>query len=452
MNIIIVGCGKVGASLAERLSAENHNLVLVDLNQQKVEELSNRFDAMGVVGNGASFNIQQEAGVESADLFIAVTGADELNLLCCLMAKKSGHCQTIARVRNPVYAEQMHLLRDDLRLSMAVNPEFALAGEIARVLIFPSAAKMEVFAKGRVELAEVLLTEKSAIVGIPLSGLYKKYQIKMLICAVQRGAKVYIPDGNFVLEAGDKIHIAASHKEIEKFFRLTNSMRSQAKNVMICGGGRVAYYLARQLLAIGMHVKIVEQNEARCLELSELLPKATIIHGNATQHELLEEEEIEKADAFVALTGMDEENIIMSMYAKMRGVSKIVTKVNDEGLENMVEQLGMESVVSAKNVTANLITGYVRAMKNSMGSANVETVYKLVGGKIEALGFVIREKTRYTGIPLKDLTLKENHLVACIVRKNQIIIPGGNDTLEAGDNVIVVSMAQGLEDLKDILR
>ena len=221
---------------------------------------------------------------------------------------------------------------------------------------------------------------------------------------------------------------------------------------MICGGGRVAYYLARQLLAIGMHVKIVEQNEARCLELSELLPKATIIHGNATQHELLEEEEIEKADAFVALTGMDEENIIMSMYAKMRGVSKIVTKVNDEGLENMVEQLGMESVVSAKNVTANLITGYVRAMKNSMGSANVETVYKLVGGKIEALGFVIREKTRYTGIPLKDLTLKENHLLACIVRKNQIIIPGGNDTLEAGDNVIVVSMAQGLEDLKDILR
>ncbi len=452
MDIVIIGDGKVGHKLATQLSGENYNVTLIDQCEKKLADTVNEMDVSCVPGDGGNAEVQKRAGVPGADLVIACTSTDEMNLFCCLLARRLGAKQTIARVRNPVYAEQMHLLRDDLRLSMAVNPEFALAGEIARVLIFPSAAKMEVFAKGRVELAEVLLTEKSAIVGIPLSGLYKKYQIKMLICAVQRGAKVYIPDGNFVLEAGDKIHIAASHKEIEKFFRLTNSMRSQAKNVMICGGGRVAYYLARQLLAIGMHVKIVEQNEARCLELSELLPKATIIHGNATQHELLEEEEIEKADAFVALTGMDEENIIMSMYAKMRGVSKIVTKVNDEGLENMVEQLGMESVVSAKNVTANLITGYVRAMKNSMGSANVETVYKLVGGKIEALGFVIREKTRYTGIPLKDLTLKENHLVACIVRKNQIIIPGGNDTLEAGDNVIVVSMAQGLEDLKDILR
>ena len=427
MDIVIIG--KVGHKLATQLSGENYNVTLIDQCEKKLADTVNEMDVSCVPGDGGNAEVQKRAGVPGADLVIACTSTDEMNLFCCLLARRLGAKQTIARVRNPVYAEQ-----------------------IARVLIFPSAAKMEVFAKGRVELAEVLLTEKSAIVGIPLSGLYKKYQIKMLICAVQRGAKVYIPDGNFVLEAGDKIHIAASHKEIEKFSRLTNSMRSQAKNVMICGGGRVAYYLARQLLAIGMHVKIVEQNEARCLELSELLPKATIIHGNATQHELLEEEEIEKADAFVALTGMDEENIIMSMYAKMRGVSKIVTKVNDEGLENMVEQLGMESVVSAKNVTANLITGYVRAMKNSMGSANVETVYKLVGGKIEALGFVIREKTRYTGIPLKDLTLKENHLVACIVRKNQIIIPGGNDTLEAGDNVIVVSMAQGLEDLKDILR
>ena len=274
----------------------------------------------------------------------------------------------------------------------------------------------------------------------------------MLICAVQRGTKVYIPDGSFVLQEGDKIHIAASHGEIEKFFQLTNSMRRKSKNVLICGGGRVAYYLARQLLAVGMNVKIIEQNEKRCQELVELLPKATVIHGNATAHDLLEEEGIEKADAFVSLTGMDEENIIMSMYAKTRGVSKIVTKVNDEGLENMTEQLGMESVVSAKKVTANIITGYVRAMNNSRGSSNVETVYKLVGGKIEALGFVIREKTKYTGVPLRELTLKENHLVACIVRKNRIIIPGGKDTLEVGDNVLVVSMAQGLEDMKDILR
>ena len=452
MDIVIIGDGKVGHKLAMQLSSENCNVTLIDQSEKKLSDAVNEMDVSCVAGDGGSAEVQKKADVPGADLVIACTSTDEMNLFCCLLARRLGAKQTIARVRNPIYAGQMHLLKEDLKLSMAVNPELALAEEISRVLIFPSAAKIETFAKGRVELVEVLLTEKSVIKGVPLSGLYKKYQIKMLICAVQRGREVYIPDGNFVLEAGDKMNIAASHKEIEKFLRLTNSMRNKAKNVMICGGGRVAYYLSRQLLSLGMQVKIVEQNEARCLELCELLPKATVIHGNATDHELLEEEEIEKADAFVTLTGMDEENIIMSMYAKMRGVPKIVTKVNDEGLENMVGQLGMESVVSAKDVTANVITGYVRAMRNSMGSANVETVYKLVGGKIEALGFLIKEKTKYTGIPLKDLTLKRNHLVACIVRKGKIIIPGGEDTLEVGDNVIVVSMAQGLEDLKDIMR
>ena len=452
MDIVIIGDGKVGHKLAMQLSEEKNSVTLIDQCEKKLADTVNEMDVSCVAGDGGSAEVQKRADVPGADLVIACTSTDEMNLFCCLLARRLGAKQTIARVRNPVYADQMHLLKEDLKLSMAVNPERALAGEISRVLLFPSAAKIETFAKGRVELVEVALSDKSVIAGLPLSSLYTKYQIKMLICAVQRGARVFIPDGSFVLQPGDKINIAASHKEIEKFFRLIKSMRNRARNVMICGGGRVAYYLARQLLGAGMQVKIVEQNEARCLELCELLPKATIIHGNATEHEILEEEEIEKADAFVTLTGMDEENIIMSMYAKMRGVPKIVTKVNDEGLENMVEQLGMESVVSAKNVTANLITSYLRAMKNSMGSANVETVYKLVGGKIEALGFVIREKTRYTGIPLKDLTLKENHLVACIVRKNHIIIPGGNDTLEVGDNVIVVSMAQGLEDLKDILR
>ena len=274
----------------------------------------------------------------------------------------------------------------------------------------------------------------------------------MLVCAVQRDGEVYIPDGNFVPQPGDKINITASHPEIEKFLKLTKGIIGKAKNVMICGGGRVAYYLGSQLLELGMQVKIIEVDEKRCMELCDLLPKATIIHGNATDHELLEEEGISKADAFVTLTGMDEENIIMSMYAKSRHVPKVVTKINDEGLQSMVDQLGMESVVSAKNVTANAITSYVRAMRNSMGSANVETVYKLIGGKIEALEFRIREKTRYTGIPLKDLKLKSNHLVACIVRNRRTIIPGGNDTLEVGDSVIVISMGQGLEDLQDIMR
>lgn len=452
MDIVIIGDGKVGHKLAMQLSGETYNVTLIDKSEKKLRDAVNEMDVSCVVGDGASADIQRQADVPGADLVIACASTDEMNLFCCLLARKLGAKQTIARVRNPIYHNQIDLLKEDLKLSMAVNPERALAGEISRVLIFPSAAKIETFAKGRVELVEVSYPSHSSIEGLSLSELYKKHQIKMLVCAVQRGGEVYIPDGNFVPQAGDKINIAASHQEIERFLKLTNGMRDKAKNVMICGGGRVAYYLGSQLLELGMQVKIVEMDEKRCMELCDLLPGATIIHGNATDHELLEEEDISKADAFVSLTGMDEENIIMSMYAKTRHVPKVVTKVNDEGLQSMVDQLGMESVVSAKNVTANVITSYVRAMRNSMGSANVETVYKLIGGKIEALEFRIREKTKYTGVPLKDLRLKLNHLVACIVRNRRIIIPGGNDTLEVGDNVIVISMEQGLEDLQDIMR
>lgn len=452
MDIVIIGDGKVGHKLAMQLSGEKYNVTLIDKSEKKLRDAVNEMDVSCVVGDGASADIQRQADVPGADLVIACASTDEMNLFCCLLARKLGAKQTIARVRNPIYYGQIDLLKEDLKLSMAVNPERALAGEISRVLIFPSAAKIETFAKGRVELVEVTYPSHSSIEGLSLSELYKKHQIKMLVCAVQRAGEVYIPDGNFVPQPGDKINIAASHQEIERFLKLTNGIRDKVKNVMICGGGRVAYYLGSQLLELGMQVKIVEIDEKRCMELCDLLPGATIIHGNATDHELLEEEDISKADAFVSLTGMDEENIIMSMYAKTRHVPKVVTKVNDEGLQSMVDQLGMESVVSAKNVTANVITSYVRAMRNSMGSANVETVYKLIGGKIEALEFRIREKTKYTGVPLKDLRLKLNHLVACIVRNRRIIIPGGNDTLEVGDNVIVISMEQGLEDLQDIMR
>ena len=452
MDIVIIGDGKVGHKLAMQLSGEKYNVTLIEKNERKIKDAINEMDVSCVVGDGASADVQRQADVPGADLVIACASTDEMNLFCCLLARKLGAKQTIARVRNPIYHNQIDLLKEDLKLSMAVNPERALAGEISRVLIFPSAAKLETFVKGRVELVEVTYPSHSSIDGLSLSELYKKHQIKMLVCAVQRDGEVYIPDGNFVPQPGDKINIAASHPEIEKFLKLTNGIIGKAKNVIICGGGRVAYYLGSQLLELGMQVKIIEMDEKRCMELCDLLPRATIIHGNATDHELLEEEGISKADAFVTLTGMDEENIIMSMYAKSLHVPKVVTKINDEGLQSMVDQLGMESVVSAKNVTANAITSYVRAMRNSMGSANVETVYKLIGGKIEALEFRIREKTRYTGIPLKDLNLKLNHLVACIVRNRRIIIPGGNDTLEVGDSVIVISMGQGLEDLQDIMR
>ena len=452
MNIVIIGDGKVGHKLAKQLSDEKYNVALIDQSERKLRDAVNELDVSCVVGDGANAEVQKEADVPGADLVIACASTDELNMLCCLLAKRLGAKQTIARVRNPVYYQQMHLFKEDLKLSMAVNPELVLAGEISRVLIFPSAAKIETFAKGRVELVEVTIGDQSPMDGISLMELYRKYQIKMLICAVQRGSDVYIPDGSFVTRRGDKINIAASHKEIEKFFKFVGAKRNKVRTVLICGGGRVAYYLSKQLLSLGMQVKIIEQSKERCMELCDLLPKATIIHGNATDHELLEEEGIGNADAFVCLTGIDEENIIMSMYAKTTNVSKIITKVNEDALQHLVDELGIESTVSAKNVTTNVIMSYVRAMKNSMGSANVETVYQLINGRIEALEFLIREATNYTGIPLKDLTIRENHLVACIVRKRQIIIPGGNDTLEVGDSVLVVSMSQGLEDLKEILR
>ena len=451
MNIVIIGDGKVGHKVVRQLSEENDDVVLIDQSERKLKNSSNELDISCIAGNGASAETQKQAGVGEADLVIACTSTDELNMLCCLLAKRLGAKQTIARVRNPVYFQQMHLIKEDLKLSMAVNPEMALAEEISRVLIFPSAAKVETFAKGRVELVEISLGPGSPIADLSLIELYKKYQIKILICAVQRDQEIFIPDGSFVLKEGDKVHIAAPHKAIERFFKTTGAKRNRVKTVLVCGGGRTAYYLTARLVTLGMQVKIIEQDKARCEELCELLPKATVIQGNASDHALLDEEGLENADAFVALTGIDEENIIMSLYAKTRKISKVIAKVNEEGLQEMAREMGLETVVSAKDVTANMVLGYVRAMKNSLGSANIETVYRLLGGKVDALEFIIREKTSYTGIPLKDLPIKENRLIACIVRKRQVIIPGGNDTMEVGDSVIVICKGWRLEDLKDIL-
>ena len=389
MNIVIIGDGKVGHKIVRQLSEESDNVVLIDQSEQKLKNSINELDISCIVGNGASAEIQKQAGVPEADLVIACASTDELNMFCCLLAKRLGAKHTIARVRNPLYFQQIHLLREDLKLSLAVNPDQVLAEEISRVLIFPSAAKIETFVKGRVELVEVSLGPDSRMADLSLVELYRKYQIKMLICAVQREQQVFIPDGNFVLKAGDKIHVSASHKEIERFFKTLGTRKNRVKTVMVCGGGRTAYYLATRLTPLGMQVKIIEQNQTRCEELCELLPKATIIHGNASDHSLLEED------------------IIMSMYARTRQVSKVITKINEEGLQEMVKEMGMESVVSAKNVTANMVLSYVRAMKNSMGSANVETMYRLIDDKVEALEFLIREKTSYTGIPLRDLPIRE---------------------------------------------
>ncbi len=451
MKIVIIGDGKVGYKLAKQLSVENYDVVMIDNNEKKMRFAVDRLDIACVTGDGASADVQKEADVPHADLVIACTSADECNMLSCLIAKKLGAKHTIARVRNPVYFKQIGLLKEDLHLSMAVNPELIVADEISRLLLFPDASKIETFVKGRVELIEFPILKGSRLVGMSLADMYNKFQIKILVCAVEDCDNVIIPDGDYVIREGDRLHIAASHREVELFFKVLGKHREKIRKVIICGGGRVAYYLSVQLCSLGMQVKIIERDEARCEELCELLPKATIINGDATDHDLLIEEGVDEADAFVALTGMDEENIITALFAKSQGIDKIIAKVNEDRRARMVEEFGIDSIVSAKTATADAILSYVRARKNSQASANIETMYQLVDEQVEALEFIIKSETRYTGIPLKDLSLKSNNLIACIARKHQIIIPGGDDYMQVGDSVIVVTMEKGIEDLEDIL-
>lgn len=451
MKIVLIGDGKVGYKLAKQLSEENYDVVLIDNNEGKLKEAINKLDISCITGDGVSVETQKEAGVPDADLVIACASTDEINMLSCLIARRLGASHTIARVRNPIYFQQIHILKEDLRLSMAINPELTVANEIARVLIFPSASKVETFVKGKVELVEVPLRMGNPMIGKSLAEVYKKFQIKILVCAVQRGKEVYIPDGSFVVEEGDKLHIAATHKQLELLFAALGNRKKRIKKVLIGGGGRVSYYLASQLCKMGMDVKIIEHNRRKCENLCEQLPEITVIHGDATDHELLLEEGIEEADAFVALTGLDEENIITGLFAKAQGVHKIIAKVNEDSRAEMVESLGLDSLVSAKTATADAILGYVRARQNSYSNANVEAMYRLVDDRVEALEFIIKEEASYTNVPLKELQTKPNNLIACIGRNRKIIIPSGNDTIQKGDSVVIITRDKKVQDITDIL-
>ena len=451
MKIVIIGDGKVGHKLAVQLSEEEYDITLIDQNQGRLKESLNELDIFCITGNGVDTEIQKQAGVSKADLVIACASEDEMNMLGCLIAKRLGAKHTIARVRNPLYYRQIDLLKDDLHLSVAVNPDVTTANAIKRMLLFPEADKVETFMRGRVELVESIVRDCSPLIGLSLAEIYKKYKIKILACAAKRGKEVYIPDGNFVLQAGDKLHVAAAHQDIKHFFKAVGQNSGKIKNVMICGGGRVCYYLANQLIQAGMQVKIIEWKKERCEELSDVFPKATVICGDATDHELLLEEGIQKADAFVALTNMDEDNIILSLYAKSQGVPKIIAKVNEDSRAQMVEGLGIDSLVSTKSATADTITNYVRARMNSYSNANVEAISQLANGKIEALEFVIKDECKFVNIPLKELKTKKDYLIACIGRGRRVIIPNGDDHLEVGDNVVVVTKNTGLEDIAEIL-
>lgn len=451
MKIIIVGCGKIGSTLAEQLSYEEHDLVVIDTNPQKIQELSESVDVMGVTGNGSSISVLSDAGIEDAHLLVAVTGSDELNLLCCVVAKKVSKCKTIARVRNPIYNKERNFIRKSLGISMIINPELAAAMEISRLLRFPSAIKLDTFSKGRVELLKFKLLPEFGLSGMSIMQIIDKLKSDILICGVEREGNMYIPSGNFVLHDGDLISIVASPKNSSIFFKKIGVKTHQVKNTLIVGGGTLGYYLASQLLDLKIKVRIVEAKMSRCEELSELLPDATIICGDGTDKKLLLEEGLTQTESFVTLTSMDEENILLTLFAKKIFSAKLITKVNRIAFDDIIEGLDLGSVIYPKYITADYILQYVRAMENSL-SSNVETLYHILDGQAEALEFSVKETSAVTNIPLCDLNLKDNLLIACINRGGIIRIPRGQDTIQPGDSVIVVTTVCGLNDLKDILK
>ncbi len=453
MRIVIVGAGKVGAALTRQLSAK-HKVTVIDRDAQLIENIVNAYDVIGMCGNGASYEVQKEAQVDKADLLIATASSDEINILACLVAKKLGVDHTIARVRNPEYEEQLRFMREEMGLSMAINPERAAAHEIARVLRFPAAMKVESFSKGRLELLEYRLPEDSALDGMQLMDLYRNIRIRVLICAVARKNETIIPTGSFVLQAGDKIYLTASPEQLSQFFQHLGVFRRKASSVMIVGASKICYYLAEELLDMGMSVKVIDRDEERCVEMSERLPGAMVIVGDGTDSELLREEGLDQTDAFVAVTGMDEANILMAMSAaRQAGDCKVVAKINRRSLVDLVSDGNMiDSIVSAASVTVDLIVQYVRAMESASGSG-IKTLHHLVDGAVEALEFGVGETGPYVGVPLKDLKLKNGILLAGIVRENgQIVIPSGGDMLQPGDDVMVVTTDTTLQEIGDILR
>ena len=451
MRIFIVGCGKIGQTLARQLVDEAHDVTVVDTDGQVLEKIGNMLDVICYEGNGASYLALRDAGAGEADLVIAVTESDEVNMLCCLTAHKLGAKNTVARVRNPEYFDQLYFLKEDLGLSMVINPELTAAQEIARILRIPSAARVELFAKGRAELVSFRLPADSPVIGAPLSQLPQKLGARVLFCAVDRGGDVSIPDGPFELRAGDRVYLTGAAAEIAEAFRRMGMVSSRVRDVIIAGGGRITYYLANSLVRAGMRVKIIERDAERAAELGALLPKCTVLRGSMADHELLLEEGLAGADAFVALTGLDEGNILAAMYAASSGARKVIAKVNNENLTRLIRDSSLESAISPRDLTANRIVAYVRSVNASLESSNVESLFQIVGGKVEVLEFRAGREGAYLRVPLKDLALRPGVLIACLVRSGRAHIPGGMDSIEPGDGVLVVTKDHHLTELSDIL-
>jgi trk system potassium uptake protein TrkA len=451
LNIIIVGGGKVGVTLVEQLAQEGHDITIIDQNAKVVESITNTYDAMGVIGNGASYSTQMEAGIENADLFIAVTNSDELNLLCCTVAKRAGNLAAIARVRTPDYSKEVDYFIEKLGLAMIINPDFVSSRVIAKILTLPTALDVTSFSHGRVNLVRIELPEDNPLCNRTIAELGRDGIIQQtVICAIERDGKVFIPSGDFIIRAKDIISFAASQRESRQFLKKIGFKTGQVKTCMIVGGGRAGYYAAELLIKAGINVRIIEINQNRCERLSELLPEATIIHGDGTSEELLKEEGIEDVDAFIPLTGIDEENILLSLHAKKVSHAKVITRLTRNNFMEVVNGLDLGSVLYPKYITSEAIIAYVRARNNSKG-CNIETLYHMFDSRAEAIEFKVEKASDVVEVPLSKLSLKKDLLIAFINRNGKIIIPKGQDVIKVKDTVMIVTTHKGFKDIQDIL-
>lgn len=452
MNITVVGCGKIGRAIIENLVAEGHNITAVDNNSFVVEKIVDTYDCIGICGSGTDCDTLAESGVENCRLFIAVTSSDEFNMLSCFMAKRMGARHTIARIRNPEYNDNnLEFMRQQLGISMAINPELLAAKEAFNMLKLPSAIKVDTFSRGNFEIVELKIKEDSPLDGMSLIDVRKNYKAQFLVCAVRRQEEAFIPDGNFVLKKGDRIGITASPDEIVKLLKMLGIMQKRTKSVMISGASRTAYYLAKMLIQSGNPVKIIDRDEERCTEFCEELSQAVIIHGNATKQDLLIEEGIRNVDAFAALTGSDEENVLLSLYAASQKVPKVVSKINRDEFVHLADNIGIDSTISTRRIISDVLVRYARGLRNSAGN-KMETLYKIMEGKAEALEFKIQEDCPLIDKSLKDIFLKKNILVAGILRGRKTIIPSGDDFISAGDTVIVLAAGHRINDISDIVK
>lgn len=450
MNIIIVGSGKVGFFLAEQLVKEQHDITIVDLYDETLQKAYDNLDIMTIKGNGVSPDVLEKAGASNADVVIAATSEDEVNMVCCLTAKKLGAKFTIARIRKPEYNENLLEIKKNLKIDVVINPENAAAVEIARILRFPAAADIETFCRGRVELMGFVLQEGDFLIDKPLFDLPPQVKkLQLLFCVAERGSDVFIPKGSFVPKAGDKLYIIGQPSGLDKFFRLLGRYTPKIKKVFLVGGGKISSYLIELLRNMNVRLKVVDTNLEKCHEISASFPDVMTIHGDGSDHQLLEEENLQSYDAFVALTGRDEDNLIISLYAKQMGISKTITKCNRQNYIGMARTIGLDSIISAKSVTASNILHLIRGLQNSQGSV-MNSLHRIADGEAEAMEFKLDASTPNLGVPLKDLKLKKNVLLAVIVRGRTIIIPEGSTTMEADDNVIIISESGMITEFNDI--